>query len=63
MKLKKNLMIKKTEYEILFEQGIKSENTTKILILINPNLLNYKPKKLIEYKKGFNKMVFHFFLL
>lgn len=61
--IKKKLNDKKTEYEILFEQGIKSENTTKILILINPNLLNYKPKKLIEYKKGFNKNGFSLFLL
>ena len=59
--IKKKLNDKKTEYEILFEQGIKSENTTKILILINPSLLNYKPKKLIEYKKGFNKNGFSLF--
>ena len=28
---------------------------------MNPNLLNYKPKKLIEYKKGFNKNGFSLF--
>ena len=59
--IKKRLNDKKTEYEILFEQGIRYENTTKILILLNPNLLNYKPKKLIEYKKGFNKNGFSLF--
>ena len=52
---------KKTEVEFLFEQGIKSENVTKLLILINPTFLNYKPKKLIEYKKGFNKSGFSLF--
>jgi len=59
--IKKRLKNKKEEYEILFEQGIKCENTTKLLILMNPNLLNYKPKKLIEYKKGFNKNGFSLF--
>jgi len=59
--IKKRLSNKKEEYEILFEQGIKSENTTKLLVLMNPKLLNYKPKKLIEYKKGFNKNGFSLF--
>ena len=59
--IKKKLNNKKSDYEILFEQGIRCENTTKILILMNPNLLNYKPKKLIEYKKGFNKNGFSLF--
>ena len=52
---------KKNEIEILFEQGIRSENATKSLVLINPNFLNYKPKKLIEYKNGFNKNGFSLF--
>ena len=59
--IKKRLSNKKEEYEILFEQGIKIENTTKLLVLMNPKLLNYKPKKLIEYKKGFNKNGFSLF--
>ena len=59
--IKKKINNKKTEYELLFEQGIRCENTTKILILMNPNFLNYKPKKLIEYKKGFNKNGFSLF--
>ena len=52
---------KKNESEFLLEQGIRNENVTKLLILINPNLLKYKPKKLIEYKKGFNKNGFSLF--
>ena len=60
---KKYINNKKIESEFLFEQGIKSENVTKLLILINPNLLNYKPKKLIEYKKGFNKSGFSLFYI
>ena len=60
---KKYINNKKVETEFLFEQGIKSENVTKLLILINPNLLNYKPKKLIEYKKGFNKSGFSLFYI
>ena len=52
---------KKNESEFLLEQGIKTENFTKLLILINPNLLKYKPKKLTEYKNGFNKTGFSLF--
>ena len=59
--IKKSINNKKEEYEILFEQGIKCENITKLLFLMNPDLLNYKPKKLIEYKKGFNKNGFSLF--
>ena len=58
---KKYFKNKKNESEILFEQGIKNEIATKSLILINPNILNYKPKKLIEYKNGFNKNGFSLF--
>jgi hypothetical protein len=39
---------KKNESDFLFEQGVRNETVTKLLILINPNLLNYKPKQLIE---------------
>ena len=52
---------RKNESEMLYEQGITNENVTKLLIMINPNLLNYKPKKLIEYKNGFNKNGFSLF--
>ena len=52
---------KKNESEILFEQGIRNENVTKLLMIINPNFLNYKPKSLIEYKNGFNKNGFSLF--
>ena len=52
---------RKNESEMLYEQGITNENVTKLLIMINPNLLNYKPKKLIEYKNGFNKSGFSLF--
>ena len=57
----KNININRNEIEFLFDQGIRSENITKLLILINPNLLNYKPRKLIEYKKCFNKTGFSLF--
>ena len=52
---------KKSESEFLIEQGIRSENFTKLLIFINPKLLQYKPKKLTEYKNGFNKTGFSLF--
>ena len=52
---------KKNESEFLYEQGVKCETVTKLLILINKNYLNYKPKKLIEYKKYFNKNGFSLF--
>ena len=52
---------KKNESDFLFEQGVRNETVTKLLILINPNLLNYKPKQLIEYKKDFNQSGFSLF--
>ena len=52
---------KKSKSEILIEQGIRNENITKLMILINPNFLKYKPKKLIEYKNGFTKNGFSLF--
>ena len=52
---------KKNECEFLFEQGIKNETITKLLILIYPNLLNYKPKKLTEYNNNFNNNGFSVF--
>ena len=52
---------KKSKNEILIEQGIRNENITKLMILINPNFLKYKPKKLIEYKNGFTKSGFSLF--
>ena len=52
---------KKNESDFLFEQGVRNETVTKLLILINPNLLNYKPKQLIEYKKYFNQSGFSLF--
>ena len=52
---------KKNESDFLFEQGVRNETVTKLLILINPNLLNYKPKQLIEYKKDFNQSGFSVF--
>ena len=52
---------KKNETEFLLEQGIRSENITKLLILINPSFLNYKPKKLIEYNNSFKKNGFSLF--
>ena len=57
----KYLNKKKTENEFLFEQGIRSETVTKLLLLINPYLLSYKPKKLIEYQNNFNKNGFSLF--
>ena len=56
-----NKYINKNNYEILMDQDIRCENATKLMILINPNILKYKPKKLIEYKKGFNKNGFSLF--
>ena len=52
---------KKNESEFLIEQGIRNETVTKLLVIINPNFINYKPKKLIEYKKNFNKNGFSLF--
>ena len=52
---------KKNESDFLLEQGVRNETITKLLILINPNLLNYKPKQLIEYKQVFNKSGFSLF--
>ena len=57
----KHIINKKNECEFLFEQGIKNETVTKLLILIYPNLVNYKPKKLIEYNNNFNKNGFSLF--
>ena len=57
----KHINNNKNESEFLFEQGIKNETVTKLLILINPNLVNYKPKKLTEYNTYFNKNGFSLF--
>ena len=57
----KHINNNKNESEFLFEQGIKNETITKLLILINPNLVNYKPKKLTEYNTYFNKNGFSLF--
>ena len=59
--IKNKYILKNNESEFLLEQGIRTENFTKILTLINPNILKYKPKKLIEYKNGFNKAGFSLF--
>ena len=52
---------KKSETEFLKEQGIKPENITKMLLFISPNCLNYRPKKLDEYKNNFIKSGFELF--
>ena len=57
----KHINTKKNECEFLFEQGIKNETVTKLLILIYPNLVNYKPKKLTEYNNNFKKNGFSLF--
>ena len=59
----KNVYLKnrKNEIEFLKEQGIKPENVTKLLLFISPNCLNYRPKKLDEYKNNFVKSGFDLF--
>ena len=52
---------KSSEIEFLKEQGIKPENFTKLLLFINPNCLNYRPKQLDEYKNNFKKSGFELF--
>ena len=51
-KLKKN---KKNEFDFITDQGIKIDNITKVLSLIYPQIFEYKPKKLTDYMKSFNK--------
>lgn len=45
---------KQIDAEYLFKNDIKKENSTKILIMIYPNFLEYKPKSLILYKNEFH---------
>ena len=52
---------KKNENEFMKEQGIKPENFTKLLLFITPNCINYRPKKLDEYKNNFTKSGFELF--
>lgn len=52
---------KANENEFLREQGVKPENFTKLLYFITPNCLNYRPKKLDEYKNNFVKSGFDLF--
>ena len=54
---------KKSETEFLKEQGIRPENFTKLMFFISPNCLNYRPKKLDEYKNNFVKYGFELFLI
>ena len=54
---------KKSETEFLREQGIRPENFTKLMFFISPNFLNYRPKKLDEYKNNFVKYGFELFLI
>ena len=56
-----HLQSRKNEIEFLKEQGIKPENFTKLLIFITPQCLNYRPKKLDEYKNNFIKSGFQLF--
>jgi len=61
-KIKNTYLKNKTsENEFLKEQGVKPENFTKLLIFITPNCLNYRPKKLDEYKNNFIKSGFDLF--
>ena len=46
--------IKKIDTEYLFKNDIQKENTTKIMIMIYPYFLEYKPKPLILYKNEFH---------
>ena len=46
--------IKQIDGEYLFKNDIKKENATKIIIMIYPNFLEYKPKPLINYKNEFH---------
>ena len=52
---------KKSENEFIKEQGIKPEFITKLLLFISPHCLNYRPKKLDEYKNNFIKSGFFLF--
>ena len=54
---------KQIDAEYLFKNDIKKENTTKILIMIYPNFLEYKPKPLIHYKNEFHSGVSLFYKL
>ena len=56
-----HLQSRKNEIEFLKEQGIRPENFTKLLIFITPQCLNYRPKKLDEYKNNFIKSGFQLF--
>ena len=46
--------IKQIDAEYLFKNDIQKENTTKILLMIYPYFLEYKPKPLILYKNEFH---------
>lgn len=44
----------KLDSEYLFEKNIHKENTTKLLLMIYPNFIEYKPKPLVDYNFNFH---------
>ena len=53
----------KLDSEYLFRNDIKKENFTKIMTMIYPDFINYKPKTLVEYNSNFKSGFGLFFSL
>ena len=59
----KAFSINKHNADYLYNIGIYKEMTSNILIMINPNIIEYKPKTLLNYKNDFHTGFEMFFIL
>ena len=54
---------RRKDAEYLYNKDISMQNITKLLIMIYPNLLEYKPKPLVQYNQNFHSGFGLFFTL